>query len=293
MRITQAMSLNNVLEAESRAAERMGRLTDMASSGRRVAQPSDDPAAYASIVQRDAVIGGVDARASTAALAATNLDFGENTLDQATTLLEKARALTVEQANGTLTAADRANAAIEMDGLRQQLLGLANTRGPSGFLFGGTKSDSPPFDPSGAFVGNDGATHVEVAEGVLARSNASGAQAFTAAGGRDIFADLKALSTAFSANDLPAIQASLVNLDAAHKQLLGARIDTGERAGRLQSASDAMKSALTLMQAARASESDADAPSTFSNLQASQAAYQQAVLVNKQILSLAFAQNGN
>ncbi len=294
MRITQAMSLNTVLAAESRAAEQMGRLTEMASSGLRVGQPSDDPAAYASIVQRDAQIATVQGRSSAATLAATNLGFAENTLDQATTLLEKARSLAVEQANATLTGADRSNAATQIDGLRQQLLALANARGSSGYVFGGTKTGSPPFDPSGAFVGNDGAAHVEVADGVLVRSNASGAQAFTAAGGgRDVFADLTALSAAFSSNNVAAIQASLVDLDASHQQLLAARIDTGERAGRLQSASDAMNSALTLMQTARASEADADAPSTFSNLQASQAAYQQALLVNKQILSLAFAQNGN
>jgi flagellar hook-associated protein 3 FlgL len=292
MRITEAMNLNNVLEAESRASDRMAQLTQMASSGLRVSQPSDDPAAYASIVQRDAGIATVQSRQSAATSAAGDLDLAGSVLDQATTLMQKARSLAVEGANGTEDAASRANASTEIDSLRQQLLALANTRGSTSYLFGGTKTNTPPFDSSATFQGNSGVTHVEVADGVLAVSNANGAQAFGASGGRDVFADLQTLSSALTANDPAAIQASIGNLDASHAQLVAAQVDTGERADRLHSASTAMGAALTQMQVARAPVADADAATTISNLQAAQTAYQAALQINKQILSLSLAQSG-
>ncbi len=291
MRITETMRLNDVLQAESLASERLAQLTAMASSGSKVSQPSDDPAAYASIVQRDAQIEIVNARQTAATRAASDLDVAESTLDQATSLIERARAIAVQQANGTLDASSRSGAALEVDTLRKQMIDLGNTRGSNGYLFGGTRTDTPPFDANAIFVGNSDSTQVEVADGVLAVSNASGGTAFKGAAGtgRDVFADLEALSSALTGNDVAAIQASLTNLDASHTQLVSARIDAGERAARLHSASDAMSSALTQMQTARAAEANADPATVFSSLQAAQIAYQQALQVNKQILSLASA----
>ena len=294
MRITEAITLNNVLESEARASERIAQLTEMASSGVRVSEPSDDPAAYASIVQRDAQISTAQARSSSASSAASDLDLAESVLDQAQTLFVQARSIAVAQANGTQDPATRALAANQVDALRQELLGLANSRGASGYLFGGTNTATPPFDSTATYQGNGGVTHVEVADGVLAASNANGQQAFTAlAGGRDVFADLQALSTALTNNDPVAIQGSIANLDASHAQLVASQVDTGERAARLHSASDALNAALTQMQTARGSVADADMATTVSNLQATQTSFQAALDVNKQILSLALAQPGS
>lgn len=292
MRITESMTLNTVMQSESTASQRMAALSAQASSGLRISQPSDDPTGFASLVQQDAQIGTVTARQSAAKLAAGNLNLAESTLDQASTLVQQAQSVAVEAANGTQTAATRADSAKQVDALRSQLLALANTQGSNGYLFGGTKTTTPPFDSSANFVGNDSTTQVEVATSVLAASNASGAQAFTAAGGRDVFGDLQALSTALSSNDTAGIQSSIDNLTTSFDQVVSARVDAGERAGRLSSASTAMSTALTQMQINRSNVADADAPSTFSNLEAAQLAYQQAISVNQNVLQAAFAKSG-
>jgi flagellar hook-associated protein 3 FlgL len=287
MRITDAMNVNTVLQTESQTSQRLAQLEATASSGIRVAQPSDDPAAYASIVQQTAEIATVQGRSSAATSAAGDLDLASSTLDQATTLLEQARAIAVAQSNGTGDASSRADAATQVDSIRQQLLALANTRGSSGYLFGGTATNSPPFDSSGNFVGNSGVTHVEVASGVLAVSNANGAQAFTAAGGQDVLGVLQSLSTALTNNDMTGIQSSISDIDASHDQVVAAEVNTGELSDRLHSASNAIATAVTQMQTALSSTSDADIAQTVTNLQATQTAYQAALQVNKQILSLA------
>ncbi|HEY4014531.1 MAG TPA: flagellar hook-associated protein FlgL [Polyangiaceae bacterium] len=287
MRITDAMNINTVLQTESQSSQRLAQLEATASSGVRVSQPSDDPAAFASIVQQTAQIATVQGRSSAATTAAGDLDLAGSTLDQATTLLEQVRAIAVAQSSGTGDASSRSNAAAQVDSLRQQLLALANTQGASGYLFGGTANGSPPFDSSGNFVGNSGVTHVEVASGVLAVSNANGAQAFTAAGGQDVFAALQSLSTALTNNDTSGIQASIGTIDASHDQVVAAEVDTGELSDRLHSASNAITTAVTQMQTALSSTSDADIAQTVTNMQATQTAYQAALQVNKQILSLA------
>ena len=289
MRITETMTLNTVLQSESVAAQRMNQLSNEASTGLAVQQPSDDPAAYASIVTRTAQISTVQGRSEAVKVAAGDLNLAESTLDQAGTLMSEASQVAIEASNGTMTASDRANSAQQINSLLQQMVGLANTKGSSGYLFGGTKNNTPPFDSSGNFSGNDSVTHVEVADGVLAVSNASGASAFTSAGGTDVFAALQGLATALTTNDTAGIQASVQTLSSAQTQLISARVGAGESAARLTSAGDAMTTALTQMQISLGNVQDADSATTFSNLTASQNAYQQALQVNKQVLSMALS----
>jgi flagellar hook-associated protein 3 FlgL len=292
MRVTETMMLNSALSSEGRAASNMAVLTEQASSGLRVEEPSDDPSAYASLVQQDQQIATVQARSSAASQASSNLDLAANALDQATTLLSQARALAVQGADGGWSADARADGAAAVDSLRQELIGLANTTGSTGFLFGGTKSATPPFDRNGNFSGNGATTEIEIAQGVQVPSNADGAQAFTAAGGVDVFAALANLSAALRSNDLSALQTSLNAVTAASSQVVAAEVETGQRSSSLKSATDVMNSTLTALQIARGATADADAPTTLSQLQAAQTAYQEALDVNKNILSLAYSPSG-
>jgi flagellar hook-associated protein 3 FlgL len=287
MRITQSMMLNTALEAEATDTSRMAQLSQEASSGLAVSQPSDDPATWASIQNNQAEMGIIQARSTAASRAAGDLNLAESTLDSAGNLVTQAQSLAVEGANGTESDASRSDLATQVTSILQQLVALANTRGSSGYLFGGTNTNTPPVDSNGNYQGNADVTQVQIADGVLAVSNADGASAFsTLNGGRDVFADLQSLATALSSNDTAGIQASIGNLQTSNAQLVSARIATGLSAGRLTSASTVMSSALTQMQVEQANMQDADAPTTLSNLEAAQTAYEAALQVNRQILTV-------
>jgi flagellar hook-associated protein 3 FlgL len=289
MRITQQMMVTSALQSEATATDQMQTLGQQASSGLKVAQPSDDPAAWASIQETTAQIGVVQARSTAATMAAGNLSLAESTLDSATNLMTQAQSLAVEASNGTESAASRSDLADQVNSILQQMVALANTRGSSGYLFGGTATNTPPVDSSGNYQGNSGVTHVEIADGVLAVSNADGASAFSAAGGRDPFADLQTLATALSSNDVAGIQSSITNLQASGAQILAARVDTGLSASRLTSAATVMSNTVTQLQVQNSTLADADAATTLSNLTEAQTAYEAAIEVNKQILSTSLA----
>ncbi len=289
MRITQAMMFNDAILNENNVSTRLATLSNQASSGLLVSEPSDNPAAYASIQQQDATIGVVQARSSAAQIAAGNLNLAESTLDAASNLVVQAQSIAVEAANGTQDASSRANSASQVSSIFQQLLALANTKGTDGYLFSGTATNTSPFDPTGTFQGNGGVTRVAIADGVLATSNASGADAFTAAGGTDVFATIQSLQTALTNNDVAGIETATSALDSANTQLIAARINAGTDAGQLSSVATAMSTALTQMQTTLAGVADVDAPTTLSSLQATQTAYEAAIDVNKQVLSTAAA----
>jgi flagellar hook-associated protein 3 FlgL len=289
MRITQQMMLTSALESDASVTARMSQLSQQASTGLKVSQASDDPAAWASIQQVHAQMGIVKARSDAATRASGDLSLAESTLDAANNLVTQAQTLAVEGANGTQNAASRANLANQVNSLVQQLVALANTRGSSGYLFGGTATSTPPVDRTGTFQGNSGVTHVEIADGVLAVSNADGAAAFSAAGGRNPFADLQSLATALSSNDVAGIQASMANLQTSSAQILAARVDTGLSASRLSSAATVMSNTISQLTVESGNLGDADMASTLTNLTAAQTAYQAALTVNKQILSTSLA----
>jgi flagellar hook-associated protein 3 FlgL len=286
MRITDGMRLNDALVSESRTSEQLYNLTTEASTGYKVNSPSDDPAAYAQVVSINSRISIMQSRSTAATEAASNLSTADDVLSSASDLLVQAKQTAIEMANGTIDPASRATAATTINGLSQELLSISNTEGSNGYLFGGTATGSPPFDSTGTFVGNNGTTQVEVADGINAQTNVSGADAFTAAGGRDIFADLQTLSTALASNNVAGITASISNLDSDNSQIVAARVSAGTLTDRLQSSSTVITNAITTEQTQLADTQDADVAQVYSQYEAAQTSYESALSVTKQILSL-------
>ncbi|HEX7667418.1 MAG TPA: flagellar hook-associated protein FlgL [Polyangiaceae bacterium] len=287
MRITDHMRLTSALSGEATSSSRLNDLTRMASSGLKVDAPSQDPTAFARIVKADGQITLMTARQSNLNQSNADLSLADTQLSSATDLMTRAHTIALQMANGDISASDRANAAQEIDGIRSTLLGLANAQGTGGnYIFGGSQTTTQPFTSAGAFVGNDDVKNVEVADGVTAAANASGAKAFTSAGGNDIFTDLANFSAALTTNNLTGISNAIGTTQAGHDQIVTARVAVGIQSDRLTSASSVIDSALTTVKTARSQDAEIDTPTVLSSLTQTQTAYQQALAVTKQILSM-------
>jgi flagellar hook-associated protein 3 FlgL len=290
MRITNNITNNIALQSQLRSSQKLNDATQVASTGERVNAPSDDPVAWSAAVSHDARIKRMERRTQTGERAAGDFDLAENALASAGDIMSQVQAIAVQASNDPLTAAQRAALGLQVSGLRDQIIGLANSRGASGFLFGGTRTDIEPFDPLGAFLGNDVPTNIEISDGVTARSNASGARAFTAAGGRDIFTDLQTLSTALAANNMPAIRTAVGDIAAGHLQLVNGRVETGLRGEQIRSAAEVTGNALLATRIARGNETGADLPSAISALSNARASYERSIAVTREILQVSAVQ---
>jgi flagellar hook-associated protein 3 FlgL len=287
MRVTEKVRYVDVEAAQARAAGRLNDASRAASSGLRVSAPSDDPRAFAAGLVAKSRVSSTGARLQVLDRASTDLGIAENALASASEIMVRLKEIGVSMANGHLDAQARAGAAKEVAALKSALVGIANSRGPLGYVFGGTATDAPPFDTSGTFGGNDGVVRVEIAEGVTVASNASGARAFTAGlGGRDVFADIDAFEAALVSNDVNAVRGSLDAIDAGHRQIVGVRTDTGLALERLRSASEVTRGAVALLAEGYAKEVEADAFDVFSELQRARDAFDRGVTVARQLLNL-------
>ena len=115
------------------------------SSGKRVNFPSDDPAAAAAeVLNQSQTVQNDDFQRSAASVRAL-LDTADSTISSVILGLQRAMTLGIEGANGTLSDAERAALAQEVQGVKDQILGLANLSFHGSFVFAGTASQSPPF----------------------------------------------------------------------------------------------------------------------------------------------------
>ncbi|KAF0860469.1 flagellar hook-associated protein FlgL [Mixta calida B021323] len=129
------------------------------STGKRVVNPSDDPLAAAQAV----VLSQAQAENSQYKLArnfaSQSVSLEESTLQNVTLAVQSAQSAVISAGNGALSDDDRASYATQLEGIRSQLLNLANsTDGNGRYIFAGYKSDSAPFteDANGSIVYNGG-----------------------------------------------------------------------------------------------------------------------------------------
>lgn len=292
MRITENMRVASAIAAQQRASARVQKATEVASSGKRVRAPGDDPTAWSTARVHESQQAAAKARSTTLSRAGSDLEIAEGALASAVDLMARAREIATQMSNGSMDATTRKNAAVEVDALREQLLGLANTQGGAGYLFGGTKTDVPPFTSAYAFVGNTGTRAVEIAAGTTLTVTVSGARAFTTAGGRDPFADLTALSTALKTNTVPGITAAIDAMEAGRRQISDVRGDAGLTLDRAKSAGEVLSGVALRLQKAQSAEEEADAAPAFTELKDASDAYDRNLTVTKQILSLSSLSRG-
>ena len=287
MRVTEQMRYDSVSNNLSQLSSRQAKAAQVAQTGLRVNLPSDDPIAAAQLARLSASQSQVTARRATITSVRGDAELAESQLQQASDLMASAKEIAVQGGNGALGPNERATLALQVKDLKDQLIGIANTRGSAGYLFGGSATDSKPFADSGAFSGNDDAHVVDIGNSTPTVVNASGAKAFTNAGGRDVFADLDALYTALSNNDESAIAASLDGLDTSRSQITNAQAAVGITINKLD-ASDSVQSALDLQNSKSTEEvGAADPAKAYSTLMQLNNALQQSVSVSKSILDMA------
>ena len=175
------------------------------SSGRRVNQPSDDPAASSILVQNHDQTVFTARYLQTLSTAQGQFQTADSAISSVVVSLNRAITLGVQGANGTLSDADRAAIATELQGIQDQLVSLANTSFQGNPLFAGTLTGAPPYIkdntvPSGVrYAGNDAGNTLQIGDGYQIVANKPGSQLLSAPG-HDVFLAITNLIQAMQTN---------------------------------------------------------------------------------------------
>lgn len=153
MRIsTQTLYAQSMRSMNQQQAE-LSHVGQQIASGQRVMRPSDDPQAASRAVQVSQAQAITSQYTDSRVSARNALSMEESVLNSVGNAVSSAKTLMLEAANGTLTNADRASIASQLQGVYETVLGQANaTDGNGRYLFGGYQDKSVPFVMSGGAV---------------------------------------------------------------------------------------------------------------------------------------------
>lgn len=145
-RVSDSPNSNHLVSQLAAARQRMKVAQERIASGSRINRPSDDPLGAETVIRLRTSQAEIEQFRRNAGAADDALKAADTALDDYQQALDRVRTLLAQGASDTATPETRQNLAIELDGLRQQIRALANTRHNDQFLFGGTRQNVPPFD---------------------------------------------------------------------------------------------------------------------------------------------------
>lgn len=284
MRVTEGMRYSQVLSNLANISSQHAEASQEASSGVRVSKPSDDPIAAAELARLRASSSQTAAHLSTIDTVRGDAELTESTLADAGDIFVRLKEIALQASNGDLSAADRAAMGTEVSGLKNALLTLGNTRGTRGYLFAGSQVQTPAFDQSGVFQGDDQAQLVPIGNSTPTAVSTSGADAFVVTGGRNVFADLDGLATALANNDEPGIRAAVDSVDASHQQLVTARARAGLVLSKLDASQTVLTSLDTEQQKRAQTAGAADPVEAYTRVTSLGQSLERAISVSRQLL---------
>ena len=221
-------SLDVILDAQARLQRTQGELA----SGKRVLNPSDDPIAASQIMTIQSELSRIETLQKNANHAYSELSLAESTVGGVQDALQRVRELAVRGNNDALGAEEKAIIAAEIEGLRIQIMSLANSKSASGeYIFAGFASNQEAYTEDNGVIsyqGDDNAREVNLSASTTIKTRLSGTQIF-GADGAGLFDALISLSASLRSNDRLSFETAFNALDKSMSTVSEARSSLGIR----------------------------------------------------------------
>jgi flagellar hook-associated protein 3 FlgL len=291
-RVTESSIHTRVLANLQRNLAKGAQIQDQLSSGKQLNRPSDSPAGTVSALQLRAETRMSQQYTRNADDGMGWLSTVEDTLGSASTLVNRARDLTVQGMN-TATNGPLANEALasEIDSIRDALISSANTRYLDRPVFGGNTERGFAYTELGEWKGNTydpnlpNTTSVSrtVGSGAKVRVDLTGPEAF----GDDttgLFKVLADISLHLRAGDSTTLRTDLKSLDTSGDQLKSAISQIGSRYNRITQMKDSAQDRLLSVTSQLSDIEDIDLPKTIMEMQLQQTSYQAALAAGAKVI---------
>ena len=145
-RLGSANTYDNAVSNIAQRQSALSALQENLTSGKKVVRASDDPTGAAQAERALTRISRIATDQRALESQRNSIAVAESTLGDVTSALQNFRDLVVSAGNGTHTAVERKTIALQLTGLREQIVGLANTKDTNGQpLFSALGSALTPF----------------------------------------------------------------------------------------------------------------------------------------------------
>ncbi|MEK3994147.1 flagellar hook-associated protein FlgL [Psychrobacillus sp. FSL K6-2365] len=149
MRVTQSMLSSNMLRNLSSSYSKMGVLQEQLNTGKKISRPSQDPVIAMKGIGYRSDLNRVEQFERNLGEVNNWLDSSDDGLDNVGQALQRVRELIIDAKNDTKTPEDRDKIAKEIEQIKLQIRDLGNAKVGDKFIYSGTKTLSPLYDPNG------------------------------------------------------------------------------------------------------------------------------------------------
>ncbi len=230
-------SVDQMVKGQTELADTQTKL----SSGKNVVNPSDAPDKATAIQRLKSVISRHDSYEKNLQASSNRLIAEETALESANDVLTRIKELAIQAANGTLGPRDKELVAVEIKGLSDDLIALANTQDVNGnYIFSGSRVQVKPYERDSLgninYKGDETRNQVQVGDQRYIRFNRTGTDVFGRVTrensdgtleGKGFFQALNQLSEGIKDSNTEAITRGLNDLDQASFNIAVATAQVG------------------------------------------------------------------
>jgi flagellar hook-associated protein 3 FlgL len=286
-RITQNMLNTQLMRNLNTNLQRMDNSQNQLSTGRKINKPSDDPVGIAFGLRYRSELSANDQYESNANSAVSWMDYTDVTLDQAGSVLQRVRELTVQASSGTNSPEALTSIKSEISQLTEQMVTIGNSEFNGKQIFNGQLTDKKPYTLETAEndVTDNQNINFELGAGVKIGISMTGNEIFGEAGATDnVFKVLKDIQAHLDANDFTGLSNDIGALDKRMDGYLEARATIGAKSNRIELISNRLKDIGINLQTLQSKTEDTDMAEVVTNLKTDENVYNASLQIGAKLL---------
>jgi flagellar hook-associated protein 3 FlgL len=289
-RITTGMVQRSVLADLNAATDRLTRTQKKASSGKELTRPSDDPFNVSRALAIRTSLAGTQQYQRTISDARGWQEASEESLDTMTNNVKRVQELVIQAGSDTTDQQGRDGILAEIEQITAGIKQEANASYRGRYIFGGTKTDTPPYQdgPVDTYGGDQIGIARSVGPGVSLQINIIGDSILgngQAAGDNKLLHVLRDVADHLQAGDTASLRGTdLSRLTTNLDSLLGIRADNGSLSNRLEAADTRLQQIEESETSMLSDTEDADMAKTLIDFNSQSAAYQAALKAGANII---------
>jgi flagellar hook-associated protein 3 FlgL len=287
-RVTHRSIATTALTGLQTNISRLGDSQRELSSGKLVGKASDSPGGAVAAMQYRSDIAAQHQYARNADDGLGWLAQVDSALTDTSGYVNRARDLVLQamSAGAAGSPEARKSIAVEVEGIREAVIGLANTKYLDRPVFGGTTNKLIAVNPDGSYAGDQGKVERRISDNLTVRVDLNGEDVF----GSDtagLFAALQSVADALNGSGIgldTALSTALDDLDTSRKTVLKNLAEVGTRYNQVEQMRQAANDRVLDMTAQLSDVEDIDLPKTITEMSLRQTAYQAALAATARVV---------
>ncbi len=163
-RVSEASSFHAIKHSVGKTKSKLENLQLKGSNLKDIQRPSDNPVGNVELLSIRSQNVDSNQYLRNVSYAKTQLTFAENSIEELTDIMSKAKEIAIGQSSNIFDVDVRRAVAEEIHQLRKQALAIGNRRIGNKYIFGGYKNTERPFTAEGKYLGDDNQVKLEVSK---------------------------------------------------------------------------------------------------------------------------------